>query len=158
MIVQRRSGAGWGVGGQFDEIVYFLCACLWVGLYSLFYCILQYCILLNFFIVCVFEFKCTSYNIDVYFSVSILEKVLFVLLRSFYTVRVWWSGSNFLNIFCCSGCVKPSLQNLAFSITAWQLPSEVWKHRLIFFSSPLVLSLITGLGKSQGNKLSLIGN
>lgn len=71
--------------------------------------------------------------IQVYFSVRILEKSAFVLLWTVFSHRHrWWNDSNFINIFCCSGCVKPSLQNMAFSITAWQLLSEVWKHRRIF--------------------------
>lgn len=60
-------------------------------------------------------------------------KKAFGLLQSFHTGREWWSDSNFINIFCCCGCVKPSLQKLAFSITTWQLLSEVWTHPLIFF-------------------------
>lgn len=90
----------------------------------------------------------SSECVHVYLRSSILGKVL-LSSQSFHTDRAWWSDSNFINIFRCFGCVKPSLQILAFSITAWQLLSEVWKHRLVFFSIPLVLSLITGLGKSK---------
>lgn len=56
-----------------------------------------------------------------------------VLLQCSSEGKKCCGDSDFINIFCFPSCVKLSLQNLAFSITAWQFLSEVWKHCHIFF-------------------------
>lgn len=85
---------------------------------------------------------CICMLMQVHTEHSLIVLVFILVLPNNKTtfVSLWLStegdhdevARTFKRIFFGYGCGKPSSENLAFSITAWQLPSEVWIHRFIF--------------------------